>query len=275
MKELAVRVAVAIVGIPLLLFVILKGGVYFYLFVALVALIGQWEMYQLLKKKNSQPQMIPGLLLTQAVLGALYWGALPLFFVVGFGLLLLLFSAEMFKNQGSALMNTSATLLGVVYPGLFFAGLLFLREHVGALLQHSYQQAGQFILVMFVSIWICDTFAYFFGMKFGKHRLFERVSPKKSWEGAVAGLLGALIVYFMVYFLKILPISLNVALVGGAIVGVIGQLGDLVESWFKRDAGVKDSSALLPGHGGILDRFDSVLFSSMAFLVFYFITKLK
>ncbi|HHE54472.1 MAG TPA: phosphatidate cytidylyltransferase, partial [Caldithrix abyssi] len=125
------------------------------------------------------------------------------------------------------------------------------------------------------AIWICDTFAYFLGKQFGKHRLFERVSPKKSWEGAVAGLVGALLTYLLVYFLQIIPITIYVAIVGGLIVGIVGQFGDLVESWFKRDAKVKDSSNLLPGHGGILDRFDSVMFSSVAFLALYFILQIS
>ncbi len=275
MKELLIRVAVAIVGIPLLLFVILKGGLFFYLFSVIVTIIGQWEMYNLLKQKGGRPMPVAGVLSGQALLAILYWGFSPLLGLAVVGLVLYIFGYEMFKNDGSALINTSATIMGVIYPTMFWGALLFLRQNAHHVFQADYNFSGIFILTMFVAIWICDTFAYFFGMKFGKHRLFARVSPKKSWEGAVAGLAGALLVYLIVYFQKIIPINLEVAIVSGLIVGVVGQFGDLVESWFKRDAGVKDSSALLPGHGGVLDRFDSVLFSSMAFLILYFILQLR
>ncbi len=275
MKELAVRVAVAVVGIPLLLFIILKGGLYFYLFSVVVTVIGQWEMYQLLRQKDSLPMIVAGLFSGQVLLALIYIGPNAMLFLVLLLFVLFIFGAEMFKNNGSPLINTSATLLGIVYPTLFWGSLLFLRENVANLFAKDYSFAGKFVLLMFVAIWICDTFAYFLGKQFGKHRLFERVSPKKSWEGAVAGLVGALLTYLLVYFLQIIPITIYVAIVGGLIVGIVGQFGDLVESWFKRDAGVKDSSQLLPGHGGILDRFDSVMFSSVAFLALYFILQIS
>ena len=275
MKELAIRVAVAIVGIPLLFFIILKGGIFFYLFSVVVTVIGQWEMYQLLRQKGSQPQSMAGLFSGQILLAIIYTGTSPLLSLMLLLFLLFIFGAEMFRNNGSALLNTGATVLGLIYPTLFWGSLLFLRENVAGAFGMDDHFGGKFILMMFIAIWICDTFAYFLGKKFGRHRLFERVSPKKSWEGAFAGLVGALLVYFVVYFQKILPISLNMAMISGLIVGIAGQFGDLVESWFKRDAQVKDSSNLLPGHGGILDRFDSVLFSSMAFLALYFILQIS
>ncbi len=266
MKELAVRVSVAVVGIPLLLFIILKGGVYFYLFSVIVTLIGQWEMYQLLNKKGTKPNLYSGLFLGQLIIALIFMGNSPAIISAIVLLMLLIFGTEMFRNNGSALENVGATLLGVVYPTLFWSTLLYLR-------MNFYQDAGKFVLILFVSIWVCDTFAYFFGMKFGKHRLFERVSPKKSWEGAIAGFVGALLTFFVVHFYGFLPITIVEALWAGAIVGILGQLGDLVESWFKRDAGVKDSSAILPGHGGILDRFDSILFSAPALLVVFVLLK--
>jgi len=142
--------------------------------------------------------------------------------------------------------------------------------HVGVILpQTKANPEGIFILAILVSVWGCDTFAYFFGKQFGKHRLFERVSPKKSMEGAVAGLFGAVLVFFLTRWVGLLDIPTDLAIVSGLIVGIFGQMGDLVESWFKRDAGVKDSSNLLPGHGGILDRFDSTTFIAPAFLILF------
>ncbi|MEP7219062.1 MAG: phosphatidate cytidylyltransferase, partial [Bacteroidota bacterium] len=110
------------------------------------------------------------------------------------------------------------------------------------------------------AIWTCDSFAYYAGRSFGKHKLFERVSPKKTWEGAVAGAIGgvAAMIGMQQWFLPYLTVG--DAVVIGFIAGVFGQLGDLAESHMKRDAGVKDSSQIIPGHGGIFDRFDSLLF---------------
>ncbi len=98
----------------------------------------------------------------------------------------------------------------------------------------------------------------------GKHKLYEKVSPNKTWEGAIAGVIGSILVLSLVKMLAILPVSWPFTLLAGLIIGIVGQTGDLVESWFKRDAGVKDSSSLLPGHGGMLDRFDSIIFVSPA-----------
>jgi len=122
-------------------------------------------------------------------------------------------------------------------------------------------------MLILITIWICDTFAYTFGKRLGKHKLYEKVSPNKTIEGSIAGLLGAILTVIIVKIFNILPFSWSSVLLIGATIGIFGQIGDLVESWFKRDAGVKDSSALLPGHGGMLDRFDSLFFLSPIILI--------
>ena len=274
MKELFIRVAVAVVGIPLLVLVILKGSWWFFAFIALVTLLGQWEMGQLLKAKSIQAQMWAVYVLGLGMLYATAFGLhlhMKLFWLAVF---IILFTAEMFRNRGSALLNTAGTLLALAYPAVFLAALLYLRFHIHEILpQGRSEDGGIYILLIFIAVWACDTFAYFFGVTFGKHRLFERVSPKKSIEGAAAGLGGALLVFFAARWLNALPLPAWQALAGGLIVGIGGQLGDLVESWFKRDAGIKDSSKILPGHGGILDRFDSLLFIAPLFLLLYLIIK--
>ena len=127
-------------------------------------------------------------------------------------------------------------------------------------LDQIHRWGGWTVVTLLASIWICDTAAYFGGLTWGRHRLFERVSPKKSWEGAVFGFAGAVATFWVGHLTVVDYLTPTHALALGAIVGIFGQVGDLVESRFKRDAGVKDSSSFLPGHGGIYDRFDSLVF---------------
>jgi phosphatidate cytidylyltransferase len=115
------------------------------------------------------------------------------------------------------------------------------------------------MMSVFAIIWICDSAAFHVGSALGKHKLFPRVSPQKSWEGAGAGLIFAILSALAAKYLVLPFLPVAGAIVIGTIVGTIGQLGDLTESLMKRDAGVKDSSTLIPGHGGAFDRFDSVL----------------
>jgi phosphatidate cytidylyltransferase len=188
---------------------------------------------------------------------------------------------ELFRNKGSALLNISVTLLGTLYVSFFFAALVGVRElftladfpvhryfpYEGPIpaeevLAQVYRWGGYTVLVVLASIWLCDSAAYFAGLALGRHKLFERVSPKKTWEGAVAGFAAAVAAFAGGQLLLLPYLTTGEAIVCGIIVGVFGQAGDLVESLLKRDAGVKDSSALIPGHGGVLDRFDSLMFVS-------------
>lgn len=197
--------------------------------------------------------------------------------------LTLVMVVELFRNKGSVFLNAGFTIFGVMYVGIFLASLTGIRELFGAefpyhlaiqffpdssalsdsaLQATTYTWGGLTIISILGSIWMCDTAAYFGGLSMGKHKLFPRVSPNKSWEGAVWGFVGALVtmMLFQYYFLPYLKI--HQAIIIGVIIGVFGQIGDLIESLLKRDACVKDSSGLIPGHGGVLDRFDSLIFVS-------------
>jgi phosphatidate cytidylyltransferase len=168
--------------------------------------------------------------------------------------------------------------LGILYISLFFGTLIGLRQvfvptdfpfyryfpQATTLCDPSVvgqidRWGGYTIISVLATIWICDTAAFQIGSIAGRHKLFPRVSPNKSWEGAVAGFIAAVITAVAAKMLVLEYLPLGGAVIIGMIVGIIGQLGDLTESLLKRDAGVKDSSALLPGHGGIFDRFDSLL----------------
>jgi phosphatidate cytidylyltransferase len=171
-----------------------------------------------------------------------------------------LFSKRHTLQQLAAVHYTS--LLFVVLPSglmLFF----FDKNIVG-------EMAGPFLLLMvIVLIWINDTFAYLIGVKFGKHRLFQRISPKKSWEGSVGGLFFSLLSAWILSQ-NVDWINVTDALIIALTVVLFGSLGDLVESMFKREANVKDSGNILPGHGGVLDRFDATFFA-VPFVFIYLI----
>jgi phosphatidate cytidylyltransferase len=174
---------------------------------------------------------------------------------------------ELFRNNGSAIYNIGSTLFGIFYIGLFSASLVAIREFypdIGTLYKHG----GFLIISIFATIWVCDSAAYFGGLSLGKHKLFPRVSPKKSWEGAIFGFVFAMLTMAAAHYIVLGFLSLDEALTIGFIIGTVGQVGDLVESLIKRDAEVKDSSSLIPGHGGIFDRFDSLLFSAPIILLF-------
>lgn len=196
---------------------------------------------------------------------------------------------ELFRNRGSAILNIAATFLGTFYIGLFLGCAVGMREIFTVLefpvsrilgvidvapehLQLLDRWGGGTVIAVLATIWICDSAAYFGGRALGRHRLFPRVSPKKSWEGAIFGFLGAVGAMVAAREIGLGYLSLTHAIVMGAIIGSVGQVGDLVESLIKRDAGIKDSSGLIPGHGGVFDRFDSfILVSPLIFLYLDFI----
>jgi phosphatidate cytidylyltransferase len=174
---------------------------------------------------------------------------------------------ELFRNKGSAILNIGTALLGIFYIGLFSASLFSIREfypNVGEI----YFRGGYLIITIFASIWICDSAAYYGGTALGKHKLFPRVSPNKSWEGAIFGFVFAIITMVLAQIIVLNFLSLSTAIAIGFIVGIFGQIGDLIESLIKRDAGVKDSSSVIPGHGGIFDRFDSLLYTAPVILIY-------
>jgi phosphatidate cytidylyltransferase len=140
------------------------------------------------------------------------------------------------------------------------------------LVERVYHWGAMTVIAVFASVWACDSAAFFVGRKFGKHKLFERVSPNKTWEGAVAGFVGAVATFLIARALALPYLSVSGALICGCMIGVLGQFGDMVESLLKRDAGVKDSSSIIPGHGGVLDRFDGLIFvSPMMYLYLDFV----
>ncbi|MFM6954570.1 MAG: phosphatidate cytidylyltransferase, partial [Sphingobacteriaceae bacterium] len=233
------------------------GPLVFAVFSLLLLGIGLLEFYRLVKATELQPNTVLGLVLSLAVYALTFSTVLynnsPQNVLVLVPLVLAVFIAELYRKSTNPFQNIAITLLGVCYiaiPFSFYLALGFIGDGFSFTLP----------LALLLLIWANDTGAYLFGVKLGKHRLFERHSPKKSWEGFMGGLLVACLVAWIlgIYILAVSPIHW---LVLAVLVGAVGTLGDLVESMLKRSLNIKDSGSFLPGHGGLLDRFDSLLFA--------------
>lgn len=256
----AVRVLVSVFAIPAIVLLSYFGGVYFLSFVLIITGISFYEFSVMAKLKDANVNVNLGLLAVIFIIINQYRFLFSQYnFLIAFFIVLLIF--ELFRNNGSAIQNLGVTLLGVFYLGIFGSTLVGIREFYPNI-DGLYSNGGYLIISILATIWICDSAAFFGGTALGKHKLFPRVSPKKSWEGAIFGFVFAILTMILAKALVLDFLSLRDSLALGFIIGTFGQIGDLAESLLKRDAAVKDSSSLIPGHGGIFDRFDSLLFSS-------------
>lgn len=229
----------------------------FYLLLSLAALL---EFFKLIKTAGIRPHrniaMIAAALIFSMTAGYHFLQFETKYLLLLVPLIFSVFISELYKKEKIPFANISYTFVGFMYvtvPFCFFYSLGF----IGHLTAYSFHLPLSFFLML----WANDTGAYLFGSKFGKTRLFERHSPKKSWEGFFGGVLTSLVVAYIVsiYFIE-LPLW---AWAGMAIlISSFGTLGDLVESMLKRSLNAKDSGSLLPGHGGLLDRFDGLLLSA-------------
>lgn len=227
---------------------------YFVLFLALT-LLGMIEFYRLLGIKGFEPNQKIGLLTGGTLFVAVFLiqkELLPLEFLFLMpALTALVFVIELYRKKALPFVNISVTLLGVLYIAFPFSLLSVLGFLEGDYNWHV-------ILGCILLIWTSDTGAYFVGKSVGRRKLMERISPGKTWEGWVGGMVSALLVAWLLSFYLTDLDAVRWVVIGG-IVSVFGVLGDLVESMLKRGLEVKDSGTLIPGHGGILDRFDSLL----------------
>ncbi len=257
---LRTRALTALLGIPVLLFFAYLGDYWFLLLVMGIALLGFKEYSSLTRGTEWKPVEGVGYLLIPFLLFAVFQGSTPLIISLGvlffaiFGLLPVFFPARV-KYWESAL-----AFWGFVYTGGLTSFLIALR-----LLPYGFY----YLIFLLILIWCNDIFAYLLGSRFGRIPLASAVSPKKTLEGTIAGLLaGVLAAVVMVYLFPKLIFELKMGIALALLVGICGALGDLSQSALKRSVGVKDSGDLLPGHGGILDRFDSLLFAAPFYYIY-------
>lgn len=255
-KDLGKRLLVAGIGGPVILVAAWFGSIYFFLLVTAIALVSGFEFLSLIKEKNSSPSVVLILSAIFVLCLIVFVDRIDLLIPITAIFLFFLLAIEVVKSANNVILNVSGGLLTFFYIGGLMAFMLALRE-LPATLQLDYRAGGEWLVMILLAIWICDSAAYFVGSRFGKNLLAPKISPNKTIEGAIGGIAAGILTTWVCQMTFVKSLSVQDALIIGLIVGVFGQLSDLFESMFKRDAGVKDTSPLLPGHGGILDRFDS------------------
>ena len=283
LKNFIVRTLSGAVMLAVVLGAILASEWSFIALVAVITLGGIWEFYNFAQKAGYQPMKLLGLFggmmiftiaISLFVLFATKDSTNDSLFAIIFGMAIitllllvpLMFICELYRKSPTPIANIGSTLMGMLYVALPLSLLIL----IPALLGNGVWNPWIVIFYIFI-IWANDVFAYLFGITLGRHRLFERISPKKSWEGFFGGLLGAMA---MGYVASLVLEADAMTWIGLALVAAIaGVFGGLVESLFKRSVDLKDSGNFIPGHGGWLDRFDALIFSApFAFVYVIFIT---
>jgi len=269
------RILIYALGIPAWLFLIWKGELYFTMFILICTVLALGEFYSITEQNGAQPLRWMGMV--SSVFIADYYSRRPDIILhemqdgviaIGGIILIILLTCiwELFSEKENPGQNISATLAGILFIPVLLGTAIDLR-------QFDDWAGTQLTLTLVLAIWACDTIAFILGTLFGTKKIFPSVSPKKSWIGSISGFIAALGVFITFHRQGWLGdyFSLKDAIVFGVITGFFGQIGDFLESLLKRDAGIKDSGTLLAGHGGVLDRFDSLIFATpLTYLYIHF-----
>ena len=261
---LKLRVLSAILGIPLILFVLYFKGLYLYSFVAAVSLVGLFEYYRAMSNINISTNRILGYI---AVIVYYIMFLLPITFdrpgfLIVFSVMIL-FTYEILTQRHN-ITEISITLFGIIYIPFLFSHLLFIEK---------LKYGNIIVWLPFLTAWFTDTCAYFVGIYMGKIKLSPRISPKKTVEGAIGGIAGSIVLSTLVgIIINSFGVDIKIIhfVITGFLCSIASELGDLAASYIKRYTGVKDFGNIIPGHGGILDRFDSILFTA-PIIYYYFV----
>ena len=269
---LGTRILTAVIGIPIAIYIITYGSWLFAATIILLALIAWHEFFTMMQAKNIRIQYSIGLIGIILALGCAWIGNAQELVMVMMLAILLIMAQTILNHKNFGVAEAAFTILGTMYISLPFAHLLLLRFTD----QYDYMytafgnlSAGAvYLWLAFLGTWASDTLAYFVGSVLGQHKLCPNISPGKTVEGAIGGLVGSIAGVASMGYLCGLPLLHMIFL--GILIGIAAPLGDLAESVLKRFTGVKDSGNILPGHGGILDRFDAIMFSVP--VVYYYVT---
>ncbi len=269
-KKLINRIFVSVISVPILILLVYIGKIYYLVFIIIVIGLSLWELLKLTKFPSIFLKISTILIASLSVV-SLYYNKFE--YVVL--LMLLLFSINsiilMLFYKKNFINNLYLGIGAFIYPALSISALVLIREFP-KLISVPYNTGWLLGILLFLGIWICDCCAYFFGMAYGKNKIYPSVSPNKSWEGTIAGIFGSLIVYLIAFKFNVINFfNFWDYLAMALITGIFGQLGDFVESKIKRTIDVKDSSNLLMEHGGVLDRFDSLALAAPIFLLYLYL----
>lgn len=276
-KNLIIRTIVAAVAIPLILWICYQGGAWLFGMVMLFALAGMSEFlinegYNIKSAYFWFGLVVVALMLLSRFEPASGWFWLQFLFSGASGVLVFFLVSAMAlatRKQSPSVLFTSHSRLvwGVLYIGLLYPYVYMLAGPYSKMVSPNIS-GGDWLLFLFGLLWVGDTAAMGFGKWIGRNKLAPSVSPNKTVEGFMGGIVGAVAVGILMYFWKFQDVAWYHVMVLAVGCSVFGQLGDLVESMWKRSLGLKDSSSIIPGHGGVLDRFDSLLFAA-PFMFFY------
>tara|TARA_Y100000817_G_C16838150_1_gene536742 strand:- start:538 stop:1389 length:852 start_codon:yes stop_codon:yes gene_type:complete len=277
MKLTKSRSIVNFLGIPLIVFLVFMGEYFFLFFISVVNFFCLREFYLLPRSEKIYPQFIIGYIISFLILllNFFQYDKIIFFTFFDFFIICILFIIifELFRAKKNPFLNISITLTGLLYVPTFLSSL-FLIRNFDSQSQNFYNLGMVITFVIFLSTWLCDTGALFFGKFLGKNKLLYRVSPNKTIEGSIGGFFGTFLIYILFYFFSFDEIfneyinHFDILFIF-IIIGIGAQIGDLAESLFKRNFGLKDSSSMLAGHGGFLDRFDSILFSAPLVYIYF------
>ncbi len=253
------RIISGLLLLPILFFVIIKGGIFIYLGGIICSLIGLYEFFKVFESSGYKPLKITTYIATIIMYTAMtYSGMVFSHIIISITYIIVAAGAVYIMNRRIRIEDLMITLMGYIYIPVFLSHINLLSI-----------EGSIFIWLLFIFAWGSDTCAYFVGIFFGKHKLIPEISPKKTIEGSIGGILGTVIITLL--FAKYFQEQNLLYFVPLAVIGsVVSQIGDLFASAIKREFGIKDYGNLIPGHGGILDRFDSILFTAP--LTYYGIT---
>lgn len=267
------RIVTAFIGFLIAIVAITMGGYVYDFILTILALKGWAELCRMLKANGLSLPKAYGSGAIALIMVALSLGFYPL---AGTFLALAYFTLWMrftFSNGGVSIGDMAFSCFGLTYISLGFGALLLLRqEFLLASLQvplDGLLGASLILWLLLFTTWASDTFAYFAGVAFGKHKIVPHISPNKTAEGYLGGFVGCIMTGWIFACLFGLPYQMGLTF--GVLAGLLAPLGDLFESKLKRTCGVKDSGTLLPGHGGVLDRFDSLLLTGPAIIFYLFL----
>ena len=264
-RVLGIRILVGALLIPVVLAITYAGGLAFSLFVGLLAGLGAFEFYRMTARSDRHPSSIIGIAGAVAVCMAFQAGegSLP-GLVLACLVIVLAIERTARSSREQYLSSLAVTLLGMVYCGWLLGFFIWLRSFA----RGGFEPGRELVYFVLVLTWSYDSVAYLAGSLVGRHRLFPRISPSKTTEGTLAGLGGCVAAALAARATFASFLTVTDALGLGVVIGVAAQAGDLAESMIKRSVGAKDSSNLIPGHGGFLDRFDSLLFTGPVFYLY-------